>query len=258
MGFALLSMATASVSETSSLRGRSLGNQYASLGTARIERQLFSPNASFPAGALPVYGMFAAVPPVKSVNGTRGLTSSGSQTNSITVSGGGLGAVQGATFTCAGHSTTEVDMIFHTTAISQDDMNKVDALIKAEVSSSDYKRIHDHEEASASGGWSLFGGASVSASASATHDAMSGYGLSEEMQQKVLEMVKELLPTPSTFKYKTTVTNNTPFQQSGQMYVYSFTGTITSGDSSVSKQMIGGPVAKTASGDQLPVTTTFS
>jgi len=139
-----------------------------------------------------------------------------------------------------------------------DDMKKVDDLVKSLVSASDYAKYHDHAEASTSGGWSLFGGAAVSASASATHDAMSGYGLTDDMQQKVLELVKGLLPKPSTFKYKTTVINDSPFQQSGQMYVYSFTGTITSGNSSESKQMIGGPVAKTSSGDQLPCKTPFT
>ena len=216
--FALLSMATASASEPS-LRGRSL--------------------------AMPVYGI-------------RDLSSTGSQDSSITVSGGGLGAVQGAVFTCPGHSTTEVDLVFHATAISMDDMKKVDDLIKASVSASDYKRIHDHEQASASGGWSLFGGAHAEASASATHDAMSGYGLTDELQAQVLEMVAGFLPKPSTFTYKTTVTNDSPFQQSGQMYVYSFTGTITSGHKSSSKQFIGGPVARTDSGDQLPLKSSFS
>merc|ERR1712100_293671 len=145
---------------------------------------IFNP---FPAGPLPVSdGIFIADP------------GSGSITNSMTVSAGGIGAVQGVTFTCPGHSTTVVELTFHTTAISMDDMKKVD------------------------------------------------------------ELVKGLLPKPSTFKYKTTVINDSPFQQSGQMYVYSFTGTITSGNSSESKQMIGGPVAKTSSGDQLPCKTPFT
>jgi len=210
---------------------------------------IFNP---FPAGPLPVSdGIFIADP------------GSGSITNSMTVSAGGIGAVQGVTFTCpgagpGGHSTTVVELTFHTTAISMDDMKKVDDLVKSLVSASDYAKYHDHAEASTSGGWSLFGGAAVSASASATHDAMSGYGLTDDMQQKVLELVKGLVPKPSTFKYKTTVINDSPFQQSGQMYVYSFTGTITSGNSSESKQMIGGPVAKTSSGDQLPCKTPFS
>lgn len=201
--------------------------------------------------ALPVNAVFFESPDPDAVG-------SGKVENSFSTSAGGLGAVQGATFTAAAYSTTEVNMKINATAISQNDMQKVSDLVKGLVSASDYKHLQDTESTSASGGWSLFGGPSVTADASATRTAMSGYGLDEAGQQKVLEMVANLLPKPSTFQYKTTITNPSAFPTSGQMYVYSFTGTVKTENGEKSMQMIGGPVAKDASGGDLPTKTAFT
>ena len=138
-----------------------------------------------------------------------------------------------------------------------DDMEKVDEFMKSALSASKYKRYKSQEETSAADVWSLFGLASANASASAsakeTHDAMSGFGLSEKQQQEILEKIAGFTAKLSTFKYNATVTNNQPFQLSVQMFVYAFVGSITIGQHQVSKEYIGGLAAIATGGHRLSI-----
>ena len=128
----------------------------------------------------------------------------------LVISSGGLGAVQGLTFTVTPYSETEIDVTFRATAISMNDMDIMDKFMQNALTASKYNSYKTSAEASASGSWSLFGGPTAEASAKVTHDAMSGYGLSEAQQKEVLQLVAGFFPKPSTFKFKTTIKNTSP------------------------------------------------
>lgn len=183
----------------------------------------------------------------------------GSSEDSFSWEGGGIGAVQGATFTVPAHGSISLTYTIHATAISQDDMNKFESLVKSMMDASHYAQYKSHAEASASGHWSLFGGASASASASMTRDSMSGYGISPENQTKLIETLNTMFAQPSTYTATVTVNNtNYDYSVSGQIMVYSFTGHITTSQGTKQTRMIGGPVAQGSGGESLPVTAPFS
>jgi hypothetical protein len=171
----------------------------------------------------------------------------------LVISSGGLGAVQGLTFTVTPYSETEIDVTFRATAISMNDMDIMDKFMQNALTASKYNSYKTSAEASASGSWSLFGGPTAEASAKVTHDAMSGYGLSEAQQKEVLQLVAGFFPKPSTFKFKTTIKNTSPNALSGQFYIYAFTGDITVDQHQESQSMVGGPVAQTTGGENIPM-----
>lgn len=149
-------------------------------------------------------------------------------------------------------STTVLDVVFHATAISMDDMKKMDEFMATTLSAAKYLHYKGQSEASASASWSLFGGPKVQGGAKASRDAMTGFGLSAAQQEDALHLVAKFFPQPSTFKYTSTINNTSEWGVSGQMYVYAFTGNVKVDNEQSQKQFIGGPVAKTTGGDDLP------
>ena len=154
-------------------------------------------------------------------------------------------------YTLSGLGTATIGIEFNATAISKDDMEKVDEFMMSALSASEYERYKGQVETSAADVWSLFGlasdGSDASASAKETHDAMSGFGLSEKQQQKILEMIAGFKAKQSNFKWKFTLENkgNSLIPLQVQMYVYAFVGNITIGQHQNYKEYIGGPTWRT-------------
>ena len=151
-------------------------------------------------------------------------------------------------YTLSGLGTATIGIEFNATAISKDDMEKVDEFMMSALSASEYERYKGQVETSAADVWSLFGlasdGSDASASAKETHDAMSGFGLSEKQQQEILEKIAGFTAKPSTFKKSATVTNPWPYQVNFQMLYYAFVGNIKIGQHQDSKEYIGGLEAR--------------
>ena len=151
-------------------------------------------------------------------------------------------------FTLPAHSSVTINIDFNATAISLDDTAEVNEFMISALSASEYERYYGQAEPSAANVWSLFGlasdGSDASASAKETHDAMSGFGLSEKQQQEILEKIAGFTAKPSTFKKSATVTNPWPYQVNFQMLYYAFVGNIKVGQHQDSKEYIGGLEAR--------------
>jgi hypothetical protein len=176
----------------------------------------------------------------------------------ITVSGGGLGAVAGAIFTLPPGSVSTVEFTVNVMTFSAQDMANIQSFVKGALTASQYSSYEDDTQKSAAASWSLWGGASASASASETTKAMSGYGLAPADQSALLKMIANMVPKPGNLHFKSVITNSFDNQVSGNVYLYTFTGNITSSSGTTSAPMTGGALPVTTDGNTLPIKTTIT
>lgn len=127
----------------------------------------------------------------------------------VYISSYGRGQITGAIYTIPAHGEIQVHLRLRLSCVTPESVKALDQYIRSLL---DASRHHDYDEiktSGASGGLSLFGFFSFggSASYSETKHTMSGWGLSEENQKKIVEEMMKLVSVPSEFEIEGTIYN---------------------------------------------------
>ena len=145
----------------------------------------------------------------------------GTVDDGVSISSFGRGQVSGVTYTVPAHGEISFDVKFKMQCVTPDDVATLDKLVRSMLDASHYEHYDELSKFSASGGVSFFGffGFGASASYEDTKHTMSGYGLSEENQRKIVDAMANIAQNTSLIEMTGTIYNRDyPYSVSGDMF----------------------------------------
>ncbi len=153
----------------------------------------------------------------------------------------GYGSITGLAYTIPAHTDADFDIDLKVLSLTSNDVDNLNKLIQGMVSASQWQKIRDYESTHASANlscWGLTGGGG-SASYEKTHEALSGFGLSEENQRTIVGAMAEIAKTMSKVDAQIHVKNAANnYAVSGNMIVFTIAGTVTSNNQQYQYRMI--------------------
>jgi hypothetical protein len=153
----------------------------------------------------------------------------------------GYGSITGLSYTIPAHTDADFDIDLKVLSLTSNDVNNLNNLIQGMVSASQYQKIRDYEATHASANLSFWGflGGGGSASYDKTHEAMSGFGLSEENQRTIVSAMSEVAKNMSKVDAKIHVKNAAnDYAVSGNMIVFTISGTVKTSNQQYQYRMI--------------------
>jgi hypothetical protein len=198
-------------------------------------------------------------PPILS----RQIATAGAATDSFSVESQGYGSFTGLAYTVPAHTKGKLKAQIQTLALTSNDVENLNNLIKGMVSSSQYEKIRDYEATHASanisfwGFWSGGGGASYDK----THEAMRGFGLSEDNIKTIVSAMAEDAKKMSHVELDFDVDNSpNDYAVSGSLLLYTIARTIKSANEQRQYRMLadrgvagGNDATAPASGKVIPL-----
>jgi hypothetical protein len=162
-------------------------------------------------------------------------------TDGFSITSQGYGSITGLTYTIPAHTDADFDVDLKVLALTSNDVQNLNNLIKGMVSASQYDKVDDYERTHASADvsfWGMLGGGG-GASYEKTHHEMSGFGLSEENQRTIVSAMSEIAKNMSRVGVKIHVHNSAnDYAVSGNMIVFTIAGTVVTQNQQSQYRMI--------------------
>lgn len=152
-----------------------------------------------------------------------------SASDSFSVDAQGNGSFTGLDYSIPAHTKGTIKAKIETLALTSEDVNNLNNLIKGMVSASEWNKVHDYEETHASADLSFWGFLSGGGSASytKTHDVMSGMGLSEENIKTIVDKMSEIASKMSNVEIDFEIDNSAnDYSVDGKLLIYTIAGVI--------------------------------
>jgi len=185
------------------------------------------------------------------------LFNTGTSTSGVAITTYGRGQLAGATYTVPAHGELTIDLKLKLQCVTFENIRQMDALIRSLLEASRYEKFDELTKSGASGGVSFFSfwSGGVSASYEQTKHRMSGWGLSEENQKKIVSEMMKLANELSEFNFTGTIYNRDyDYSVSGSIFAIVMDCTITQEDVSKQIRTIGPkPIFVGDDGSTLPV-----
>lgn len=161
--------------------------------------------------------------------------------DSFSVEAQGYGSFTGLAYTVPAHTNGKIKAKVQVLALTSADIDNLNTLIKGMLSASQYEKVRDYEETHASanlsfwGFWSGGGGASYTK----THEALRGFGLSEDNIRTIVSAMAEVAKKMSNVELDFDVLNaNNDYAVSGSLLLYTIAGTISTGNQQYQYRML--------------------
>lgn len=169
------------------------------------------------------------------------LAVAGAAADAFNVASQGFGSFTGLAYTVPAHTRGKLKAEIQTLALTSNDVNNLNNLIRGMVNSSQYEKVREYERTHATanisfwGFWSGGGGASYEK----TREEMRGFGLSEENIKTIVSAMAEIAKKMSRVQLDFDIDNSAnDYAVSGSLLLYTISGTITSGNEQIQYRLL--------------------
>jgi hypothetical protein len=185
--------------------------------------------------------LFPPRPPSFRAGGAGNFSATGQAGDRFSIDAQGYGSITGLGYTVPAHSDADFDIDLKVLSLTSNDVTNLNNLIQGMVGASNWQKVRDYESTHASANLSYWGflGGGGGASYEKTHELQSGFGLSEENQRTIVSAMSEIAKNMSRVAVKVHVKNSAnSYAVSGNMIVYTISGTVTSNNKQYQYRMI--------------------
>lgn len=170
------------------------------------------------------------------------MAAPGVATDGVTVTSYGQGQLTGATYTVPAHGVITVDFELELMAVTGQDIDNLNNLIRGMLSASEQKRYDSLSKSESSGGsasFLFFGGGYSHRSASQVTQEMDSFGLTTEQQTQIITQMLTLTNNKQKFSYKGKIFNRDyDYDVTGNLFGIVMDATIQQGQQSAQVRML--------------------
>lgn len=166
----------------------------------------------------------------------------GAATDGVAVTSFGQGQLTGATFTVPAHSQIDVNFKLKLMAVTGQDVDNLNTLIRGMLSASEQKRFDSYSKSTSSGGsggFLFFSGGYSHRSSTQVQQSMDSWGLTRQQQDKIIAQMLKLTNTWQNYDYKGTIYNKDyDYAVTGNLFGIVMDATIQQGSASAQVRML--------------------